>query len=84
VIYERPVAVSTATDRNRAIAELTQVLTSLIEGWVRDTPEQWLWIHRRWKTRPASEGSRPGGPVADAPASGGTRAAAAHQGGSRS
>jgi KDO2-lipid IV(A) lauroyltransferase len=84
VIYERPVAVSTATDRNRAIAELTQVLTSVIEGWVRDTPEQWLWIHRRWKTRPASEGSRPGGPVADAPASGGTRAADAHQGGSRS
>jgi KDO2-lipid IV(A) lauroyltransferase len=27
----------------------TQMITSVIEGWVREHPEQWLWIHRRWR-----------------------------------
>ncbi|MCX7311568.1 MAG: lipid A biosynthesis lauroyl acyltransferase [Alphaproteobacteria bacterium] len=26
-----------------------QVITDVVEGWVRDTPEQWLWLHRRWR-----------------------------------
>jgi len=26
-----------------------QVITSVIEGWVREYPEQWLWLHRRWR-----------------------------------
>lgn len=26
----------------------TELITGVIEGWVREYPEQWLWIHRRW------------------------------------
>jgi KDO2-lipid IV(A) lauroyltransferase len=30
-------------------------LNALIEGWVREAPEQYLWVHRRFKDRPANE-----------------------------
>ncbi len=31
------------------IAGTTQAVTSVIEGWIREYPEQWLWLHRRWR-----------------------------------
>lgn len=33
----------------------TQMFTKVIEDYVRKYPEQWLWVHRRWKTRPEGE-----------------------------
>ena len=33
----------------------TATFTAAIEGYVRRYPEQWLWMHRRWKTRPPGE-----------------------------
>jgi KDO2-lipid IV(A) lauroyltransferase len=35
----------------------TQMFTKVIEDYVRKYPDQWLWVHRRWKTRP--EGQAP-------------------------
>ena len=33
----------------------TQMFTNVIEDYVRNYPEQWLWVHRRWKTRPEGQ-----------------------------
>jgi KDO2-lipid IV(A) lauroyltransferase len=26
-----------------------QAMTDVVEGWVREHPDQWLWMHRRWR-----------------------------------
>jgi Kdo2-lipid IVA lauroyltransferase/acyltransferase len=31
------------------IGATMQVITTVVEGWVREHPEQWLWLHRRWR-----------------------------------
>jgi Kdo2-lipid IVA lauroyltransferase/acyltransferase len=52
LVYDAPLAWTPSGDREADIAALTQRIASVIEGWVRDTPEQWMWMHRRWKTQP--------------------------------
>ncbi len=44
-------------DLEADIAANTQRFTQVIEDYVRKYPDQWLWVHRRWKTRP--EGQAP-------------------------
>jgi KDO2-lipid IV(A) lauroyltransferase len=53
LVYEPPLAAPSTGDRAADVRRLTQRLTGVIEGWVRRRPEQWLWLHRRWKTQPA-------------------------------
>ena len=31
------------------VAGTMQIITDIVEGWVREHPEQWLWVHRRWR-----------------------------------
>lgn len=44
----------TGDDEADSIAN-TALFTKAIESYARRYPEQWLWVHRRWKTRPAGE-----------------------------
>ena len=44
-------------DREADVIANTAAFNKVIEGYVRRYPEQWLWVHRRWKTRP--EGEKP-------------------------
>jgi Kdo2-lipid IVA lauroyltransferase/acyltransferase len=42
-------------DREADVAANTALFTKIIEDYVRRYPDQWLWVHRRWKTRPEGE-----------------------------
>ena len=44
-------------DRQADILETTAQFTAEVEKLVRAYPDQWLWIHKRWKTRPPGEKS---------------------------
>ena len=42
-------------DEEQDVLTITQAYTRAVEDHARRYPDQWLWIHRRWKTRPADE-----------------------------
>lgn len=42
-------------DHTADVVANTAKFTKAIEGYVRQHPDQWLWVHRRWKTRPEGE-----------------------------
>jgi len=44
-------------DREADVVANTALFTKIIEDYVRRYPDQWLWVHRRWKTRPSGEKS---------------------------
>ena len=39
-------------DKEYDVRANTELFTGVIERHVREFPEQWLWLHQRWKTRP--------------------------------
>jgi KDO2-lipid IV(A) lauroyltransferase len=56
VLHFGPELVFERTEDDEAdILAATQQCTKVIESWIRHYPDQWLWIHRRWKTRPPGE-----------------------------
>jgi KDO2-lipid IV(A) lauroyltransferase len=44
-----PIPPARAADGRIDVAGTMQVITSVVESWVREHPEQWLWLHRRWR-----------------------------------
>lgn len=44
-------------DRQQDIIDITAAMTLEMEKFIRAYPEQWLWIHKRWKSRPPGEES---------------------------
>ena len=55
VKIEPPIAFEPTGVREDDARELTQRMTAVIERYVRAYPDQWLWIHKRWNSRPAGE-----------------------------
>jgi KDO2-lipid IV(A) lauroyltransferase len=57
-------------DREDELEWITQEYTRAIEQFVREDPDQYLWIHRRWKHRPPERNRKDGGGVGSANTSG--------------
>jgi len=55
IIWEPPLPLSIYTDPKDAAADETQRMTKIVEGWIREDPSQWLWMHNRWKKRPDAD-----------------------------
>ncbi|MGB9068081.1 MAG: lysophospholipid acyltransferase family protein [Candidatus Acidiferrales bacterium] len=53
--FEPAVELVRTANEEADVVENTQRFTRLIEDFVRAHPDQWLWVHRRWKTRPPGE-----------------------------
>jgi len=41
------------------VLKITQLCTKIIEREIRESPELWFWVHKRWNTRPADEVTSP-------------------------
>lgn len=55
--FDPPVELISSGDPAGDIVENTRAFNVVLENMIRQYPDQWLWIHRRWKTRPNGERS---------------------------
>jgi KDO2-lipid IV(A) lauroyltransferase len=53
--FDPAVELIRTADNEHDIVANTANFTKIIEDYVRRYPDQWLWVHRRWKTRPEGE-----------------------------
>ena len=45
----------------------TQLVNTVMEGWIREHPQQWLWLHRRWRSSKPRRRKRSRRPVSNRP-----------------
>lgn len=55
IIIEPPVFLEKKEDDKETILFNTSRITQIIEKYIRRYPQEWGWMHRRWKSRPAGE-----------------------------
>jgi Kdo2-lipid IVA lauroyltransferase/acyltransferase len=49
IAAEGPLPLPRDPDGRIDVPAATQLITSVVERWIREQPEQWLWFHRRWR-----------------------------------
>jgi len=52
VICEPPMALPDSNDRTADVYALSLAMNATLERWIREQPECWLWLHRRWPKDP--------------------------------
>jgi Kdo2-lipid IVA lauroyltransferase/acyltransferase len=50
--FHQPITLINSGEMENDIVSNTQLFTDIIEKQIRKHPEQWVWMHRRWKTKP--------------------------------
>lgn len=49
VVIGEPIALEVFEDRDETVANMTQKYNTVLEDIIRKHPDQWLWVHKRWK-----------------------------------
>lgn len=44
----KPLPIPETKDTDKAVYEIMKTINGILEDWIRETPEQWLWVHRRF------------------------------------
>jgi len=52
MFVDGPIAAPEGGPLQERVRELTARIVSVLEGYIRRYPDQWLWLHRRWKSAP--------------------------------
>jgi len=55
VRFGPPIAIDPSAPREEEVARVTRRCNEELEKVIREAPDQWMWFHRRWKTRPVGE-----------------------------
>jgi KDO2-lipid IV(A) lauroyltransferase len=55
VVFQPPFAAESTGNKEEDVRALTQRIMGLIEAAIREAPDQWLWFHNRWKSKPVVE-----------------------------
>jgi Kdo2-lipid IVA lauroyltransferase/acyltransferase len=58
VVIHPSFGVTSVGDSEQAVAELTQRCATATEAAIVAAPDQWLWVHNRWRTQPAASADR--------------------------
>jgi KDO2-lipid IV(A) lauroyltransferase len=53
--FGAPLPLTSTDDVEADALAHTAMFTKVIEDYIRQYPDQWLWVHRRWKTRPVGD-----------------------------
>jgi KDO2-lipid IV(A) lauroyltransferase len=51
-MHIKPVPIERGGDREREIDDVVAAYTRILESFVRRYPEQYFWLHRRWRRQP--------------------------------
>ena len=51
IIIEPPLKFIPSGNRKTDVKMIMKMVNEKLEDWIRETPEQWFWLHRRWKTK---------------------------------
>jgi Kdo2-lipid IVA lauroyltransferase/acyltransferase len=53
--FGAPLVLQATNDVDADALANTALFTKVVEHYIRQYPDQWLWVHRRWKTRPQGD-----------------------------
>lgn len=54
IFVDEPIVVERGQDKESAVLKYTQKWSDVFESYIRKYPGQWVWMHRRWKTKPSN------------------------------